>query len=406
MVKESKSYKWELLVILWLAYFLNQADRQIFSVVLPLIKADLKLTDAQLGLIASVLIWTYGVLVPVAGFIGDRWSRKKIIGSSLFFWSIATAFTGMCNTVTQFILLRGVATGGAEAFYAPSANALLSDEFQKKRSLALSIHQTAVYFGIILSGLIAGYIAENYGWRNAFYLFGGFGVLISFIVFLRVKKDQPAQVIEKVSVMATAKQVVKKPTVLLLTGAFACMVFVNVGYLTWMPSLLMDKFGLSLTEAGFSAMFYHHLGAFIGVIAGGALADYLSKFNARNRLFVQAFALLAATPFIYYIGKSNTPLATYIALFIFGVFRGAYDSNIFASLYEVIKPEIKSSASGLMIMSAFLVGAFSPLLLGIIKPTLGLSTALSWLWISYFIGSLLILIAALYYFKKDKELNS
>src|SRR5687767_9813571 len=84
------NYKWEMLVLLWLAFFLNQADRQIFSVVIPLIKADLKLSDSELGLIASSLVWTYGCLVPVAGFIGDKFSRRNIIGVCLCFWSVAT----------------------------------------------------------------------------------------------------------------------------------------------------------------------------------------------------------------------------------------------------------------------------------------------------------------------------
>lgn len=397
----SKNYKWELLVLLWIAFFLNQADRQIFSVVIPLIKADLKLTDSQLGLIASSLVWTYGVLVPVAGFIGDRWSRRNIIGSSLLFWSIATLSTGFCATLIQFVLLRGVATGGGEAFYAPAANALISEEHTKRRSFALAIHQTAVYFGIILSGLIAGFIAEQYGWRNAFYLFGGLGILIAIVIFVRLKKDTPAQVHEKVNIVDTAKVIAKKPTIILLTAAFACMVFVNVGYLTWMPSLLVEKFGLTLTQAGFSSMFYHHLGAFIGVIAGGAVADRLSKINPRNRLVVQAVSLMAGAPFIYWIGMSSTTTTTYAALFLFGVFRGAYDSNIFASLYEVVKPAIRSSASGLMLMFAFLVGAFSPYILGVLKPTLGLAEGMSRLWMSYFLGATLIAVGVVFFFKKD-----
>lgn len=398
----SRTYKWELLVLLWIAFFLNQADRQIFSVVLPLVKSDLGLSDSELGLIASSLVWTYGLLVPVAGFIGDRWSRKTIIGSSLLFWSVATLATGISSTVVQFILLRGIATGGGEAFYAPAANALISEEHKKRRSSALAIHQTAVYFGIILSGLIAGYIGQQYGWRNAFYLFGGAGIIIALIIFLRLRKDKPAQEQNKVSILSTAKVVGRKPTIILLTAAFACMVFVNVGYLTWMPSLLVDKFGLSLTSAGFSSMFYHHLGAFIGVIIGGALADRLSKINPRNRLVLQAVALICGAPFIYWMGMATTAGGTYIALFFFGIFRGAYDSNIFASLFEVVRPAIRSSAAGLMLMCAFLVGAFSPYFLGLLKPGLGLSAGLSWLWVSYFLGSVFIFLGVIFFFKKDK----
>lgn len=399
----SKKYKWELLLLLWIAFFLNQADRQIFSVVLPLVKSDLGLSDAQAGLIASSLVWTYGLLVPVAGFAGDRWNRKFIIGASLCFWSMATLLTGTSSTLLQFVLLRGIATGGGEAFYAPAANALISEEHMKRRSFALAIHQSAVYFGIILSGLIAGYIAEHYGWRSAFYLFGGLGIVIAIIIFFRLKKDLPQQVLEKISVLQTAKSVAKKPTAVLLTLAFACMIFVNVGYLAWMPSLLVDKFGLTLTQAGFSSMFYHHAGAFAGVIIGGVIADKTARQNKRNRLLLQAFSLLAGAPFIYWIGMGSTEVVTYVALFLFGIFRGMYDSNIFASLFEVVSPAVRSSAAGLMLMCAFLVGAFSPYLLGVLKPTLGLAAGLSWLWLSYVAGGLFIFIAVLFFFKKDQE---
>lgn len=398
----SSKYKWELLALLWIAFFLNQADRQIFSVVLPLIKEELHITDAQAGLIASSLVWTYGLLVPVAGFFGDRFSRKSIIAVSLCFWSVATVLTGISSTLIQFILLRGIATGGGEAFYAPAANALISEEHKKKRSLALAIHQSAVYFGIILSGLIAGYIAQHYGWRKSFYVFGGLGIIISIVILFRLKKDVPQQLLNKVSVLQTAKTVARKPTAVLLTMAFACMVFVNVAYLTWMPSLLVEKFRLSLSQAGFSSMFYHHVGAFIGVIIGGIVTDKAALKNPVRRLTVQAIGLLAGAPFIFWMGASNTEAGTYTALFLFGIFRGIYDSNIFASLFEVVVPAIRSSAAGLMLMFAFLTGAFSPYLLGELKPSLGLSTGLSWLWVSYFAGSILIFISIIFFFKKDK----
>lgn len=396
-------YKWELLLLLWLAFFLNQADRQLFSVVLPLIKKELLLTDAQLGLIASALVWTYGLLVPLAGFMGDRYSRKTIICASLFGWSVATVCSGMCSTLLQFVILRGLATGGGESFYAPSANALLSEVHHRQRSLALSIHQTAVYAGIIVSGLIAGYIAERYGWRSAFYLFGAFGIVVAAIIYFRLQRDTPAPVTQQPSIATTIRIVTGKPTAILLTLAFACMVFVNVAYLTWMPSFLVEKFSLSLTNAGFSSMVYHHVGAFLGVIAGGILADRLSKYNRRYRLLVQSVAMLLATPFIYGMGAGETTSSVYLSLFLFGFFRGIYDSNIFASLYEVIQPALRSSASGLMLMCAFMVGAFSPYLLGILKPSFGLSASLSALWVCYLLGSIFIGTAMLFYFNKDKE---
>lgn len=408
LTRKPTGLRWELLTLLWLAFFLNQADRQIFSVVLPLIRKDLGLTDAQLGLIASALVWTYGLLVPIAGFIGDRFSRRNILGFCLLFWSCATMLTGFCSSMVQFILLRGVATGGGEAFYAPSANALLGENYRKERSFALSIHQTAVYFGIILSGIIAGYIGEHYGWQKAFYLFGSLGIVLAVIFFVRIPKDVVASTVEtRQPMMAeigeTARIVIRKPTVIMLTLGFGCMVFVNVGYLTWMPSFLVDKFNMSLTDAGFSSLFYHHLGAFLGVLSGAKIADYYAKTNPRSRLVVQALGLLLGAPFIYGISMSNTQLLTYIALFLFGIFRGWYDSNIVASLYEVVSPKIRSSAYGLMLACAFLIGSFAPYLLGVLKPTLGLTTGLASLSGVYVLGSLFLWAGAFLFFDRDKE---
>ncbi|NBA85588.1 MFS transporter [Emticicia sp. CRIBPO] len=404
-------YRWELLALLWGAFFLNQADRQIFNVVLPLIQKDLSLTDAELGLIASALVCTYGLLVPVAGFFGDIFSKKNIVGFSLLFWSLATLATGLCASLVQFILLRGIATGGGEAFYAPSANALLSEHHEKNRSLALSIHQTAVYFGIILSGLIAGYIGENYGWEAAFYLFGGLGVLLAAVFFLRVQKDAPAKIVTHASsaeirkeIAATAKIIIKKPTVVLLTLAFACMVFVNVGYLTWMPMFMVQKFGMSLSEAGFSSLFYHHIGAFAGVLSGAKLADYFTlKRGPQSRLMLQMFGLLLGAPFIYIMGSADDLTLLYIAMFLFGVFRGWYDSNIVASLYEVVSPAIRSSSYGLMLACAFITGASSPLILGILKPSIGLSMGLSLLSVVYVLGGGFIGMALVWFFRMDRE---
>lgn len=401
-------YRWELLVLLWLAFFLNQADRQIFSVVLPLIRKDLSLTDAQLGLIASALVWTYGLLVPIAGFIGDRLPRRNILVFCLLFWSVATLFTGTCSTLLQFIGLRGIGTGGGEAFYAPSANAMLGETYPDKRAFVLSIHQTAAYFGIILSGLIAGYVGEHYGWRNAFYGFGSLGVVLAAVFFWRIPRDSPnvgivGQRPLMAEIGATARIVVRKPTVVLLTLAFGCMVFVNVGYLTWMPSFLAEKFGLSLTEAGFSSLFYHHLGAFLGVLSGARIADQYAKINPRARLVVQAAGLLLGAPFIYWISMSNTQTLTYAALFGFGIFRGWYDSNIVASLYEVVSPKIRSSAYGLMLACAFLIGASAPYLLGVLKPTLGLTVGLASLSGAYVLGAALIGSGAFWFFDKDRE---
>jgi sugar phosphate permease len=187
----------------------------------------------------------------------------------------------------------------------------------------------------------------------------------------------------------------------MLTLAFGCMVFVNVGYLTWMPLYLVEKHGMSVTMAGFSSLIYHHVGAFFGVMLGAKLADKLAKKNPKMRLVIQSAALLGGAPFIFLMGFADSQAVIYGALAIFGFMRGVYDSNIFASLYEVVKPSIRSSATGFMLMFAFLMGAFAPLILGVLKPTLGLAASFSALSFFYLAGSVLIFIATKLFFKND-----
>lgn len=399
------SYKWELILLLWLAFFFNQADRQIFNVVLPVIRAELNLTDSDMGLIASILILVYGILVPVAGYIGDRTNKKYVLMISLLVWSTSTLFTGMSVSLIHLILLQSIATGGGEAFYSPSANALISEHHDKTRATAMSVHQTALYAGIILSGYLAGWIADHFGWRIAFYIFGGFGIILSLVIAARLKDSRPAATSEDggntIHIREALAMFFKKPTALLLTAAFAGMVFVNVGFMTWMPTYLHEKFGFSLARSGFDATFYHYIAAFVGVLLGARVADRYCREITGMRGIVQGTGLLLGAPFIFLLGIGNTPFIIYLALALFGIFRGIYDSNIFAALYDVVEPRFRSTATGLMLMFAFVTGASAPYILGSIKPVLGLAWGLSALSVVYIFSACCIFIAVRFFYKND-----
>jgi sugar phosphate permease len=196
----------------------------------------------------------------------------------------------------------------------------------------------------------------------------------------------------------------RKPAAVLLCGAFLTMVFVNVGYTTWTPTFLHEKFGLSIAEAGFTSMFYHHLFAFIGVMSGGWLSDSLALQSARYRLIIQSAGLLLAVPFIVGMGQASTPGVTYICLAGFGFFRGVYDANLYATLFEVIEPQHRSTSVGLSAMFAYVVAALAPFLLGYLKPTLGLSDGLSALGVMYLLGGICVWAALQWFFSKDSLL--
>ena len=405
-MQKNSSYKWEVLVLLWIAYLLNQADRQVFNVVLPLIRDDLHLSDVQVGSIATMFNMAYAFLVPVAGYAGDIFSRKWIVTIAIIFWSIATMFTGLSNGVIMLILMRSIATGGGEAFFGPANYSLLAQYHDKTRAFAMSLHQTAYYIGIILSGFAAGYVGEHYGWRTAFYIFGAVGVVHGIVLAVRLKDKkteksttQPQK--EKVRFVEGFKIVFGTPTALVLTLCFSGLIFVLTGYLTWMPTYLYENFGMSLSHAGFHSMFYTHLFAFAGIILAGKLSDSIAKKNPARRMMLQGLGLLVAVPFIFMMGNASILPAIYIGFAGFGFARAFFDANTYTVLYDVIPVKYHSSASGVMIMTGFAVGALAPVVLGYVKSSAGLSAGISSLAIIWLICGILMLITSKYFYQKD-----
>lgn len=406
MRKLQLDYKWRLVLILWVAYFLNQGDRQIFNVVIPLIKEDLQLSDVQIGLVATLFTLFYGIMVPVAGFAGDLFRRKWIIFFSLLIFSVGTMFTGFANGIILLVLFRSIATGGGEAFYYPAATSLLGQFHHKTRAMAMSIHQTSLYAGVVASGFIAGYIGENYGWRMAFLSFGLVGVLWAFVVLSGVKdtpmpKEETNEQEEKLSFMEIIKAVFSRKTVYFLSLAFGCMCFVNVGYLTWMPTFLHEKFDMSLSAAGLHSTLYHFLFAFFGVMIGARISDKLALKRKQIRMEIEIIGLLLGAPFIYWIGFAGDKLWCYVAMGLFGIFRGIYDSNLFAALFDVIEPKYRASSMGIMLAFAFIIGALAPVILGQIKTIAGLEAGFILLAGAYLLGALLVFLGLKLFFKEN-----
>jgi len=403
MTQEKKPfipYKWELIILLWFAFFFNMADRQAYNVVLPLLSKDLHLSPVQAGLVASIFLWFYAVLVPVGGYLGDIARRKWIVFWSLLVWSFGTIMSGATTGLIGLIIFRSVATGGGEAFYFPSANSLIGQYHHKTRALAMSIHQTALYVGIIASGFIAGWLGEHFGWRSAFYVFGGIGILLSMVIMWRIKDaPQPAEPVtqgktEKIPLKIVLKAIACKPTVWALWLAFSCFYFAQIGYVTWMTTFLHEKFNLSLSNAGFSSMFYHHVFAAIGVLLGGKISDMLAVRRRTVRIEVEFIGLFLGAPFIFLMGITGNFWLCCLGLAGFGFFRGIYDSNVYAVLFDVVEPRFRSSAVGIMLAVIFFVGAFAPVVLGWAKTTIGLSAGLSALSLAYVVGGAILLIAA------------
>jgi len=421
-------YKWELLAILWVAYFLNQGDRQIYNAVLPLIKADLGLSDVQLGLVATAFTLLYGAFVPLAGCLGDFVTKKWIVCLSLLTFSAGTLCTGFSTSLLLLILFRSVATGVGEAFYYPAANSLIGQYHHSTRAQAMAVHQSSLYIGIVASSWIAGWVGESRGWRATFYTFGAFGLVMAVVVALRLRNEHRDAAAcnadthvrastnnspdknacaannsadRSVRVTEVLRAVLRTRTIYFLSLAFGAMVFATAGYMTWMPTFLHEKFHLSVKDAALNSMIFHFIFAFIGVMVGGRVSDRLAARRPTIRMEMGYLGLLFGAPFIWLMGSSSNLTLVYVALACFGFFRGLYDSNLFAALFDVIPLRYRSSATGLMLACAFTVGATSPVLLGYVKERVGLDIGLSSMGFVYLLGAALIFVAVKTCFTRD-----
>jgi len=403
----SKQYKWLVVLMLWFVCLFNYADRQAIFSVFPLLKAEMGLSNFQLGIVGSSFAWVYAVALPLAGIIGDRFSRKKLILGGLIFWSLVTLATALSQNYWHLVFFRAL-EGFGEAFYFPASMSLISDYHGKEtRSRAMSLHQSSVYAGTILGGTAAGFMGELYGWRSGFYLFGILGTLLGFILLWTLKEpergqaDGPAEPEDPHAVRADAgqmrsyaREVSRMPMVLVLMAVFCGANFVAAIFLTWMPTFLNDKFKMTLSMAGLNSTAWLQIASVLGVLVGGFLADRWVRHRSSGRMLVQGIGLLAGVPFIFLTGNTMLVPVLLGAMVGFGFFKGFYDANIWASLYDVVKPARRATALGLMNSVGWFAGAVGPVAVGAASAKWGMGACLSATSLVYLAFGVLLLIGA------------
>jgi len=378
--------------MLWAISFFNYADRQAIFSVFPLLQKELGLDAVQLGLLGSSFAWVYGFGGQFAGIIVDRVKRKTAILGGLYTWSIVCMATSLFTSFRGLFVMRA-AEGLGETFYYPASMSLVSDYHGKAtRSKAIGIHQTSVYIGTIAGGFFAALIAQRYGWRWSFVVFGGLGVLLGFVLnrYLRepergsADRDDPdvefPEGSHRMRIREGIRIVWTSPRALLLMSAFLCSNFVAVVLLSWMPKFLYDKFHMGLAMAGLTATIFVQLASMVGSVYGGWMADWMSRRTPRGRVLVQMIGVFAGAPFVALCGLTTSVVWLIVALTAWGFFKGLYDANIFASLFDVVRPEARGTAAGFMNTVGWLGGGgTAPLVIGLIAEhySLGLGIALA-----------------------------
>ncbi|MCQ2378466.1 MAG: MFS transporter [Victivallaceae bacterium] len=412
-------YKWFLVAMLSFAFFFHQADRALFGLLTIPIQNELRLTDVQIGWINTVLSWTMAVMMVVAGFIGDRFSRKWIITISLMFWSLMTICMGWANgfafsgifigAFSVGMLLRSIATGSGESFYAPSAYALIADYHKESRSVAFSIPPAAPHTGSTGSGVLVAWCLKYLdSWRNIFFAFGSAGFLLGVCFVFALKnpaKKIPSGAPDKSAVGAGLKAFFANPSALFASAGFIAIVFVNNAYLFWAPKFAAQKFLIPVGDAGQGVMLYHHLCAFAAILAGGVVTDHFTAKYPRFRLGFQIVALLGGAPMIYLLGAAPAWGIFLIASSLYGIFRGCFEVNTHASLFDVVAAPYRSTAVGLLNFLAFFVGGFSGVLMGELAQkygTRGFEIGFGVMAGFYLAGALLMMLSFFFTFRKNR----
>ncbi len=394
-------YKWLLVGMLWFVCLFNYADRQAIFSVFPLLQRELHLSDVQLGIVGSSFMWMYALFGPAAGWLCDRLPRKTLVLGGLIFWSVVTASTGFAHSYTQLLVCRALG-GLGEAFYFPASMSLISDYHGRAtRSRAMSLHQSSVYAGSIAGGALSGWIGESQGWRVSFLYFGVLGILLGGLLWvfirepMRGKEDEivvaggseETQVFlpdrrpeSKSSFLDGVRDVLSRPIVVVLIAVFIGANFVAVVFLTWMPTFLFHNFHMSLAMAGLNGTAFLQLASVVGVLGGGLLADAAVKrrgWERSGRMMTQAMGLLCGVPFLFLIGRTRVTSTLFLAMVGFGLFKGLYDANLWAALYDVVPRERRGSAVGIMNSLGWLGGGAAPVLIAIATQRYGMGAALS-----------------------------
>jgi MFS family permease len=392
--------------MLWWIAFFNYADRQAIFSVFPLLQREMHLTDIQLGLLGSSFAWVYGLSAPFAGRVVDRVRRKTAILGGLHAWSAICMATALSRNFTHLFAFRA-AEGLGETFYFPASMSLVSDYHDKRtRSRALGTHQTSVYVGTIAGGFFAGLIGQTYGWRWSFVVFGGLGVLLGLVLkrtLIEPKRgaSDDLETVQELPAAAALKLIWGTPTAVILMAAFLCANFVAVVLLSWMPKFLYDKFHLGLAMAGLTATIFVQVASMIGSPLGGWLADIMRRRSAGGRMAVQAIGVLAGAPFVVLCGATHSVSGVIVALIAWGFCKGLYDANIFASMFDVIRPEARGTAAGFMNMVGWLGGGTAPVVIAWIASRHSLSYAISVTAVVYVLAGVLLIAGIVKFARRD-----
>ena len=378
-------YRYYVLALLTLGYVFNFVDRQVMTILIEPIKMEFGASDTQMGLLSGLAFALfYATLgIPVAR-LADRWSRRNVLAISMTTWSAVTA---LCATATGFwhLLLLRIGVGIGEAGGTPPSQSLLADYFPpEKRAFAQGILATAPNIGILV-GLFGGaLIAEAYGWRSVFLVFGIPGVLLAILIQLTIK--EPLKVTASASeegagLFSTVGNIFRLPSFAHIMVGVGFTGIAGYGLGVWSPSFLVRVHNMSLVDAGLYLGLIGVFGGGLGTISSGLLVDRLARRDKRWQLWLPAIGIFLALPtqlaFLLWpaehrlvMGDVDLPFAL-VFMALSAVFASFWIAPSYAAVQNLVPQCWRTQASALMLLAINLLGmGLGPLLVGMLSDLL------------------------------------
>jgi predicted MFS family arabinose efflux permease len=370
----SGRYRARFISILFLVCFFNLADRTVFSVLVPLIRVDLQLSDTQIGMLQGLAFaLLYGGLGIPLGWLAERFSRVGIIAIATAFWSAATALSGAATSFVQMLLTRiGVGTGEA-GFTAPTSS-LVADHFPRnRRASAMSLIMLGLPLGAMSGALLAGVIAERWGWRAVFYAFGAPGLLVALTVWCGLKEPSrgladgaAAQRSAPPPLRAVFAHIWKVPSLRwIVIGGSICSIGIQ-GVAQFLVLYFVRGFQMPISRAAALFGLVSGVSLAVGLVAGAFGTDRASSRDVRWWVVAPAIALVLTT-LCFVAGFRSSGMITAVALISLGCVGAMIHYGPTVGLIQNLAPvNMRSSTAAVFAMFYALAGTgIGPTFVGI-----------------------------------------
>jgi MFS transporter, Spinster family, sphingosine-1-phosphate transporter len=351
------------------------------------------------GTLSTGFVVSYMISAPALGWLADRYSRWLIIGVAAIVWSAASATSGLAATFVILLIARTL-VGIGEGAFGPAAPPIISDLFSmKSRSAMLAIFFAAVPVGSALGYIFGPLINVHLGWRAAFYILSGPGLLLGLLCFLRKdpRTETTSRSRQKPSLARYFQGIMvlmKTPSYTFNVAAQTAMVFALGGLAYWMPAYLQFRHQPPSATAVLGGVIA--IAGLTSTLAGGFLADRLRPRIRGSDLLVPGIGMLLGFPLIVAMLYAPFPSA-WSLLFsaLFFIFFNTGPAN--TAIANVSHPSVRAMAFGLGILVTHALGdAIAPPLLGLVAGHTNMNNAFLAISAAMLISGLLWLIGAKY----------